>query len=341
MVALLQLLLVCFAQQSAEAPEPDYWVLVHTGDKVAETRILGQTKYEKVLEAAAKLGYEPVVERKIVYLFPVPAWSAGKAETALTLLADGINNGFGHRPIEVDELPKSVQGHIHRFFRKKAATLGPRGLGKRALETSLSVIEVRMSIDLTFELDGREAMVDFGASDIARWFGPPEEPVEADTPPVVDYPDRPELFGLGIKSFAVTGSRPTTEAVFARIVDRVQELLSKRREERRAQLERMLESAFDSLFSTADGKALKNGSEIEFSALPEGLQSFFMERASQNPSVFGLTNFSVVNIQRARVSVPEGGLRVFVSFMLDGTLPASDGSPVSYSIAFEIDEIIG
>ena len=129
--------------------------------------------------------------------------------------------------------------------------------------------------------------------------------------------------------------------MFARIVDRVQELLSKRREERRAQLERMLESAFDSLFSTADGKALKNGSEIEFSALPEGLQSFFMERASQNPSVFGLTNFSVVNIQRARVSVPEGGLRVFVSFMLDGTLPASDGSPVSYSIAFEIDEIIG
>lgn len=343
MVVPLQLLLLCFAQQSAQVRGPNYWVLVHTGDKAAETRILAQTQYEKVREVAAELGYEAVVEKQVVYLFPVPAWSAGKAQVALTLLADAINDGFG-RPLEVGKMPLSVKGHIHRFFKKKAATLGSRGLGKRALETSLSIIKVSRSVDLKFEVDGREVMVPFGGADIANSFSssedPPQEPVEAALPPVVDFPDRPELFGLGTESFAVTVSKPTTPGVFAKLVDRVQELLATRRHEQKEQLETMSDAAFDAVFSTQDATALQSGTKIEFSALPQGLQSFLLERARQNPSVFGLTQDSIANLQRTRIWIPEDGLRVFVSFMLDGSLPASDGSPITYSISFEIEEII-
>ena len=236
-------------------------------------------------------------------------------------------------------MPQSLQGHLHRFFKKKALALGP-GLGERALATSLSVIKVERSIDLKFEIDGREMMVPFGAADIASRFGPPEEPVEVASPPVVDFPDRAELFGLGTESFAVTVSKPTTPDVFAKLVDRVQKLLSTRRDEQKEQLQAMSDSAFDALFSTPDAKALQSGTKIEFSALPPDLQSFLLERARWTPSVFGLTPDGIANLQRARIWIPEGGLRIIVDFSLDGSVIASDGTPIRYMIGFEIEEII-
>ena len=329
MTAFLIASLVSMAPQ-AEAPE--LFVLVHAGDKLATERVLGKTGYEAARLEAAKLGYEPVVEGKIAYFFPIPAWSSGRGQAMVGLINEAMRNGF-ESPIDVKRLPAYQQQQLRRFL----ATIPVGGeLGETAHKTDPKSVRLSRTVDFTFEKDGRKVTVPVDANELSRMYPNKgaEEPRDMEQPP--DYPDREELYGLGDSSFAISLSRPVGHENFERFVDRVKFLWSERRKAAKKEVDAAIRDAFDQALGSEALKEMRDGKSMSFRDLPTGVQVMLLQLAERSPQAFGLSQGGDLSaLKSAAVSVLPAGYRMSLSFMLDGTRQASDGSPIGYAIGWD------
>ncbi|MEX2244322.1 MAG: hypothetical protein WD716_10820 [Fimbriimonadaceae bacterium] len=320
------------------AQSPDYWVLVHTGDQTAKTQILAEKDYAKAREIAAKLGYEAVVERRVAYFFPVPSWSGARGAAIQKLLSEAINEGFD-RELDVGKMPAYQREHLKRFL--SGVEVGG-DLGARIKQTDLSRVTLRRTVDLQFEVDGHRVVVPFAEKHVLDWYYAPRRDLATDAPAPTDFPERKELFGLGTQDFAVSVSKPTTSDAFEGLVNRAQILLSERRAALLQEVEGLVDSAFEQVFASESAKKLMNGEKTKFGSLPEGLQVSLKQHMKENPGIYGFDTSQLTSgdFATAEISIPDGGLRLFMSFMLDGSVPASDGSPVRYAVSWEVTEIL-
>jgi len=315
----------------AQDDVPNFWVLLHTGDGVAKERLLKLTDFAEARTVASELGYEAVVEKKIAYFFPVPAWSSGRANTLMGLIEASLKGGFDQH-IELGHLPAGQQAQLRRFLAE--VPVGGE-LGDMARRTDLKLVRLTRRVDVKIEFDGRSAVVPFGAGQLAPHLSAGIEPPAFEAPESKDYPDRKELYAFGTEEFAMSVMRPISVDLFSKIHDRAKAIFAKRRAEVALAAKEGIDAAFADVCTNELGKKLKDGGSVAYRDMPPGLRSSFLESARRNPGAFGLTAGDIeAQLASARFSIPENGFRMSVGFMLDGTRPASDGTPIGYSISW-------
>jgi hypothetical protein len=322
----------------AFAQEPTFWALVHTGDALAKGRILRQTDFARAQKAADELGYEAVVEGQIAYFFPAPSWSSSMGQALSSLLGGALSGGFGHR-MPLASLPGYQQDQLRGWLANPKVG---GDLDNNMRTTKQGQVSLSRSVDFKFNISGRDVVVPIGADEIVDLFStlvPTRTPEPASAKA---YPNRPELFGLMSKSFAVDLSRPVPESSFHKFIDRAKLILKKKQDEMQAEIEGMVAAVFDQKGMTDEAKRLSNGETLGFDELPEDVKGLLINQAKANPEAFGFAfgGFSESVLRSAYISVPSGGMRVFVNFLLDGGAFASDGSPIRYSVGWSISDFV-
>ncbi len=311
--------------------QPDFWALVHADDSLAKKTILPLKEFTEARNAAIELGYEVIAEGKIAYFVPVPAWSGGPGVAMLDLLTDAIESGFD-RPIDPLTLPGFQRDHLVRY--QKQMKLGG-DLGELMKNSPLREVKVSLSIDVVFRSGDRSFIVPFSPKQIAGHFGPARKVETMPKSVPVEYPDRPELFGLRSTDFALSVSRQTDSNVFDRIFERAKELVMRRSGEVLRQIDQMVERALEAEFASEDAKRFLEGEAIGFGDLPRGLRQFLSDGGRRFPHWFGLSDPNDADsfLASCAVSVRPGFSRAFVDF----TIKRPNGQPAT--VSFEIQEI--
>jgi hypothetical protein len=316
---------------------PKYWVLVHAGDETAKKSILQTDTYAKAVDTARVLGYEPVIEGETAYFFPIPAWSDGVGQATVDLLNEAVSNGFPCR-LPADGLQPSQREHLSRFLAYWAPKVGGE-FARMMRESKLSTVSVERSVDLKFRFGDQEVVVPVGDRDMARWFPIPKEKSNVTPTVAKQYPNRKELFGLGTQNFAISTSRPISSQNFRKLLDRAKDMLNDRTEAFKKELQNQIDSAFQQLMASEEAQKLKNGGALGFGDLPKEMQKDLLKRGAENPKLFGTDDASLANsrLSSAFVSIPQGGLRVFLGFRFKNS---TSGAPEGNGVGWEITELL-
>jgi hypothetical protein len=72
------------------------------------------------------------------------------------------------------------------------------------------------------------------------------------------------------------------------------------------------------------------------------MQSQIADLGIKNPGAFGLKEGDDIRSAFASgtISVGKNGLHVFVDFLLDGEIKASDGTPVKYKVGWDLLDVV-
>ncbi|MBX7135574.1 MAG: hypothetical protein K1X67_23135 [Fimbriimonadaceae bacterium] len=318
-----------------QVPPVRYWALVHACDEVARAKVMGQKTVSEAIRVAETLGYEAVLDENIYYLYPIPAWSLDANTALLDLFADkGLNSG---RPRPISELPKHQADHLQGMLEHNQVG---GGLGELMRATKAGKVNLVKSVDVKINLAGKDYVVPFKDQRLTRLFFVSPREAQAQVRDNRSYPTRQALFGLMKSNFAVSPSFTTSPKSFNHVVNRATQLLREKQDASRKKLLEQLDITSASGVSELI-RQLQGGAGVPYSSLPRDVQLALGEALAMSPETFGLPGGVVPDhaLSSAVISVPSEGVRVILEFLLDGTLSASDGSPVKYRVGWELKDL--
>jgi hypothetical protein len=328
------------SRSSASTVPPRFWALVHADDTVAANRLLSTRDVPSATLAAKALGYEPVRDGDGVYFFPVPAWSAGVGNTLNRLLSKQSRSDFGSE-FASGELTSNEREHLTNFLHRYAGQSIRGELGGMIRESKLGTMRFEMQVDLKVESGGKEYTVPLQAGDLGKWLNVKPSAKPAEVPKEPSFTRRKELYGLGARAFSITLKRSTNFDAFDRVHDRARQIYKLRRAEQQKELDRHVRGAFGAVLYGEEASSLLNGQELKFTEMPAGVKIGLQSLVGREPGMIGAenSNEAFALLSSATYRFPTNGQRLFLNFVLGAGGRASDGSPVRYSVSWELKDI--
>ncbi len=343
LIVLLVGVLSAVAFQKSGEPEPitSTWAIVHSTDSLAASRVANAKSLGDAHKAARELGYEAVLHEGLTYFFPIPVWSAGSGAEVKALLADAFTSGF-ERDIHPDDLSQGQQDHLDNFLHNYAGKKVGGTLGQNIRNSVLGSVRLERSFDFEIKTESGNTKISLPVSEAAKWFGGKQQHSKSEESRKLQYPRRKELLGLGTKGFSLALHHATDSNTFDKVLNSAKELLHRRREEARKDIQKLCFDSVNSTLGESGARKLLAGEKQSFDDLPQGMKDYVGELVAAEPGILGLSSgvFAKSSLVGATVCIPSGGLRVFLNFRLQGAGRASDGSVVTYSVAFEVKEVL-
>ena len=326
------------AQSSTVAPQdrtnPKYWALVHPGDQLAVSRIAQANSFALASQRAGSLGYEPVQNGEMVFFFPVFNWSQDTFSAMRGLIDIGLSEGF-EKPFESDRITPLQQAHLSAFLKGYAANHVKGDLGELIKKSASQTYSLQRMVDVQFVGGGQTFTVPISLPSLANLFqcdpSPTKGPLRSSrrTEPV-----RKETMGLGTRAFAVYINVDTAVSALDRVIDRARSLLAEKRQKALADLQRSIAGAFRESLQGGEDDGFFAGETREFRAMPASARDGLLRMAKENPQWFKTKDGAEAAdwLSKASLRIPNGGMRLTVSYLLGDERGRSTGMAVGWDL---------
>lgn len=317
-----------------EQTEPKYWALVHPGDLQAVSRIAQARSLALASQSARSLGYEAVQNGETVFFFPVLSWSQDTVSAMRGLIDLGLSEGF-EKPLESDRISPPQQAHLSAFLKGYAANHVKGDLGQLIKKSASQTYSLQRTVDVQFVGGGQSFTVPISLPSLANLFQCEPSPTKGHLRSSrMTEPTRKETIGLGTRAFAVHLNVDTSVSALDRVIDQARSLLAEKRQKSLADLQRSIAGAFRESLQGGEDDAFFAGETREFRSMPAGARDGLLRMAKENPQWFKAKDGAEAAewLSKASLRIPNGGMRLTVSYLLGDERGRSTGMAVGWEL---------